>query len=140
MAAHGDATVTIDTSELTYPNKDGSTCIVTDGQTIVLDLTAGSGVETYQMKNGKTVTCTNGQTLTFDGDPVFTFFSVATDGTAQYRSGAIRIREWNGSITDWDLGSVTIDNVDEPTALSISATAKDGSNRVMTLTTVTVSQ
>jgi len=139
MAAHDDATMTIDTNEMQYPDKDGMTThIVTNGQTVVFDLAAG---EHYKMKVGKTITCTDGTTLTFDGDPAFTSFTVTTDATPELEAGSIRIWEdWNKTYTDWNLTSVTIDNVDEPTAFSATLTAKDGTNRSFTLTTITVAQ
>ena len=142
MAAHGDATVTFDSNEFTYPDKNGMTNhVVTDGQTIVLDLAAGMNSEVYTMAAGKTITCTDGTTLTFDGDPAFTKFTATSDTAAQLEAGAIRIWEdWNKTFTDWNVTSVTIDNLDEPTALTMSLTAKDGTMRTITLTTITVAQ
>lgn len=141
MAAHGDATVTIDTNEWTYPFADGMTTgIVTNGQTFVLDLTAASTGENYKMLDGKTITCTNGSVLTLEADPAFTWFAVAADATAQEKVGAMRIWEDRQGYTDWELSKCTIDNVDEPTALTVTATAKDGSMRSFTLSAVTVAQ
>ena len=143
MAAHGDATVTFDTNEFSYPDKNGMTNhIVTNGQTIVLDLSLGWKGELYIMKAGKTITCTDGETLTFDGDPAFTKFTAATDATACPEAGSIRIWEnWNRTYTDWNVTSVTIDNIDEPTAITaMTLTAKDGTMRTISLATITVAQ
>jgi len=141
MAANGDATMTIDTNEMTYPDKDGMTThVVTNGQTVVFDLTAAGTGTNYRMLDGKTITCTDGTNLTFEADPAFTWFHVTTDATAQYQVGALRIREDDGTVTDWNLHDCTIDDVDEPTALSWTATAKDNPMRTFTLTTITVAQ
>jgi hypothetical protein len=139
MAAHDDATVTIDTNEMVYPDKNGMTYhTVTNGQTFILDLAAG---EDYKMLVGKTITCTDGTTLTIDGDPAFTSFTVTADATEEKEVGAIRIWEdWNKTFTDWNISAATIDNVDEPTALSMTLNAKDGTKRTFSLTTVTVAQ
>jgi len=143
MAAHDDATVTFDTNEFNYPDKNGMTThVVTNGQTIVLDLAAGWDGEIYKMKAGKTITCTDGTTLTFDGDEAFTRFSVATDATAKLEAGTIRIWEdWNKCYTDWNITSITINDIDEPTAITAATlTAMDGTRRTITLSGITVVQ
>ena len=143
MAAHDDTTVTFDTNEFTYPDKNGMTNhVVTNGQTIVLDLAEGGAGELYTMAAGKTITCTDGTTLTFDGDPAFTKFTAATNATAQLEAGAIRIWEdWNKTYTDWNVTSVTINDIDEPTELTaMTLKAKDGTLRTITLATITVAQ
>ena len=142
MAAHGDATVTFDTNEFSYPDKNGMTNhVVTNGQTIVLDLASGGAGETYQMKAGKTITCTDGTNLTFDGDPAFTWFTLAADDTYALNCGAIRIWEdWNKGFTDWHIRQAKMDDIDEPILLNAVLDAKDGTKRVITLTNITVAQ
>ncbi len=140
MAANGNATLTIDTGEWTYPDKDGmSTHVVTNGQTLVFDLTAAGTGTNYRMLDGKTITCTDGTNLTVDADPAFTWFHGVTDATKNLRGGALRVHENDGTITDWEL-DITVDNVDEPTAITAKATAKDGRNRTFTWTTITAAQ
>ena len=141
MAAHGNATVTFGAGEFIYPSKDQATLhTVTTGQTIVLDLTAAAVGENYRMLDGKTVTCTDGTKLTFEADPTFTWFTAAADGTAEYRAGSIRIREDDGNFTDWEISSLLIDDVDEPTALTATLIDKDNGMRTMTWTTLVVAQ
>ena len=142
MAAHGDATVTIDTNEWTYPDKDGiTTHVVTNGQTFVLDLTSAATGENYRMLDGKTITCTDGTNLTLEADPAFTWFKAAADATSQYRAGAMRIWENDGDYTDWEISELTIDNVDEPTEITTATfRAKDNPMRNFTWSAITVAQ
>ena len=140
MKANGDATMTIDTNEWTYPDADGmGSHVVTNGQTLVWDLTAASTGSNYRLLDGKTITCTDGTNLTIEADPQFTWFHAVTNATKSLRGGAIRVHEDDGTISDWEL-DVTINDVDEPTAITALATAKDGSNRTFTWTTITMAQ
>ena len=142
MAANGDATVTIDTGEMVYVDKDMMTThTVTNGQTLVFDLTAAGTGTNYRMLDGKTITCTDGTNLTFEADPAFTWFHVTTDATSAIGAGSIRIWEDDGGWTDWEVSEVTIDDVDEPTAIT-TMTLRDKLNtmRTVSLAAITVAQ
>ena len=146
MAANGDATITFDTNEWKYPMKDGMTTkTITNAQELVFDLTAGatSGSSNYRLLDGKRLTTTDGGVvsgITIEADPTFTWFHVETDATAQQQAGAMRVWEDEITFTDWDMSEVTINDVDEPTSISATFTAKDASNRSFTWTTITVAQ
>lgn len=142
MAANGDATITFDTNEFTYPDHDGiTTHVVTNGQTIVMELIAAATGSLYKMLDGKTITCTDGSNLTFEADKTFTEFLAKTDGANTHRAGSIRIRENDGYMSDWEVSDIVINDVDEPTEITSALfTAKDGSNRQFTWTTITVAQ
>ena len=148
MALHGDATVTFDTVSIStdyewkYPAKDGmTTYVVSDAETIVFDLTAAATGTNYRMVGGDSVSCAQKSastvhgsnstaTLTIEKDPAFTWFHVPTDDTAAISAGAMRIKEPDGNVTDWEISSIVIDNVDQPTAIkSATFSAKDGSMR-----------
>ena len=152
MAANDNATVTIDTGEWVYPLRDGiSVVTVNNAQTFVFDLTAGASGSNYRMVGGDTIIGSSNsgtghgssidQSLTISKDPQFTFFNVASDATNQHRAGAMRVREIDGYETDWEVSDIVIDDVDEPTVITSALfTAKDGSDRTFTWTTVTVEQ
>ena len=147
MGANDDATVTIDTGEWVYTDRDGITQhTVTDAQTFIFELLAAATESNYRMTNSATVdttvTCTDGTKLTISKDPAFTFFNPIDDGApVDYRTGAIRIRESSGYESDFDISTIQIDNVTEPTVVtSATFTAKDNPMRTFTWTTVTVAQ
>jgi hypothetical protein len=67
---------------------------------------------------------------------------VATDATAKLEAATIRIWEdWNKCYTDWNITSITINDIDEPTAITAATlTAMDGTRRTITLSGITVVQ
>jgi hypothetical protein len=143
MAANDNATVTFDTNEFVYTDKGGMTThTVTNGQTIVLDLTAAGTGTNYRMMDGKTITCTDGTNLTFEADPAFTWFHVPTDATSAINAGSIRIYEDDGTPTDWNVSEITIDDVDEPTEITTCTleAKNEAGQRTITLSAITVAQ
>lgn len=136
MAANDDATLTIGAAEWTYPDRDGMTThVVTTNQTLVFDLTAAATGTNYRLLDGKSITCTDGTNLTIEADPQFTYFEAAA--VTGHRSGAMRVRENDGTITDWEVSDIVlIAAVDEPTGItSCTLTAKDNPMRTCTLNT-----
>jgi len=143
MAANDAATVTIDTNEWVYPDRDGiETHTVTNAQTFGFTLTAGGVVSIYTGTPGATsLNCDDGTKLVISNDPQFTRIDPVADTNSGYRRGAMRVREGSGFETDWDISEITIDNIDQPTEItSATFTAKDNPMRTFTWTTVTVAQ
>jgi len=128
---------------MTYLDKENNPHVVTNGQTFVLSLAAGGAGEKYTVLTDS-LTCTDGTLLEIERDPTFTQFTAATDATAlTYPAvGTITfIEPVTHSRAIWDIRTVTIDNIDEPTAItSMVLERRDNPLITFTLTSVTVAQ
>lgn len=142
MAAHDDATMTIDTNEWTYIDLFGNPHVVNNGETVVWDLSAG---ENYVVKTDNGIVCTDGYTFNFEKNPTFTKMLVTADATAALypKAGTWTIVEDTRSGRKrhiWNIVSVTIDNVDQPTSLTITLESRRNKTLRMTLTSITMAQ
>lgn len=149
-------TVTIDTGEWVYPDKNGVTHTVTNAQTFTFELTdGGASAVTYQQDHATSVTCTDGSRLTMRPGSEGNLGGVsgtntgarrvwgpgadALDATTVYsQRGELRIEcPSTGVIQIWKPATVLIDDVDTPTA--ISGVWEDQFGNRFSWTTVTVS-
>lgn len=143
MAALSDATLTIDTNEMTYIDSHGDSHVVNNAETIVFDLSAGVF---YAPKTDDGLICTDGYTLYVEKDPTYSRFLVVTDATAAVWpiAGTLAFIEdasSGGGRVLWDIRSVTIDDIDEPTELTeMVLERRDDPQVTITLTTITMSQ
>lgn len=142
MAAHDNATVTIDTDEMVYTDKGGLKHTVTNAQTFGLLLSAATTGEDYKINPANTsLSCTDGTTLEVMAYAPFSNFNVAADATQKLNAGSIWFREGDGSEVEWNIRSITIDDVDEPTVITEAVFERaDQPVVTMTYTTVTVAQ
>ena len=144
MAAHDDATVTIDTNEMTYIDRHEHAHVVTNAETFIMELAlnADASSEDYTVSaSGGSLALATGETLTFEADPVFSKFTVATDAAATTNAGSIWFRETDGYRAEWKIRTITIDNIDEPTVITAATFERvDNPMVTMTYTTVTVAQ
>lgn len=142
MAADDDATLTIDTNEMTYIDKTGDSHVVNNAETIVFALSAG--VYTVITDNG--LVCADGYTFYIEKDPNLTKLLVPTDATASIRPtvGTITVVEdavSGGDRVIWDVRSATINDVDEPTDLTeLIMERRDDPQVTITLSSVTMAQ
>jgi hypothetical protein len=143
MAAFDNATVTIDTDEMVYTNNSGTTHTVNNAQTFVCSLAADGTDAVYTILTD-TLTCTDGTVLEIELDPVFSSFRVTADATANtYPSaGTITFRDPDdNSKAIWDIRTVTIDDIDEPTDITeMILERRDNTLTTMSLATITVAQ
>lgn len=142
MGANDPTTITIDANEMVYTEKHGiEKRTITAAQTFVLALAAGGAGTKYNVTSG-TLLCTDGSTLEIEQDPVFTEFTAASDGVAYTKfPGTITFRDPSTGARDiWDFRSVTVDDLDEPTALSWTIERRGDPKITMVLDTVTASQ
>lgn len=145
-------TVTIDTGEWLYPDKFGVTHAVTNAQTFTFELTdGGASAVTYQQNHATSVTTTDGLRITMR--PQSTMSQVnhigtrrtwgatadAQDGVAvRNLSGELACQcPVSGDIQYWKASSLTVDDVDTPTA--ISGVFEDQFGNTFSWTSVTVS-
>ena len=140
MAAFDDATVTIDTDEMVYTNRFGMKFTVTNAETFVMELLARGTQTVYRIKQD-TLALETGDKLLMNTDETFSEFTVDTDATAKLNAGSIWFREPNSERNvEWDITTVTIDDIDEPTTLSMTLTSKQNPMNTIVLTNLTVSQ
>ena len=145
-------TVTIDTNEWAYPDKFGVTHMVSNAQTFTFELTdGGASAVTYQQDHATSVTTTDGLRITMR--PQSTMSQVnhigarRTFGPTADAQDAAAVRNLSGEIACqcpvsgdiqyWKAASMTVDNVDAPTA--ISGVFEDQFGNTFSWTTVTVS-
>lgn len=127
MAAHDNATATIDTNEMTYVDRHGNNHVINNGQTFVFELAASGSSEVYKVSaSGSSLTTTSGTVIDIDADPRFTWFIVDTDATAKTNAGSIWFYEPDGFHAEWSITTVTIDDIDEPTSLTATLTRQIG--------------
>lgn len=145
-------TVTIDTNEWLYPDSFGITHAVTNAQTFTFTLTdGGASAVTYAQDNATSVTTTDGLTITMR--PMSTATNGTNNGTmrswgptADAQDG-VAVRNLAGEMCIecpksgdkqyWKAASLTVNNVDAPTA--ISGVWEDQYGNTFSWTTVTVS-
>jgi len=137
--------ITIDTGEWAYPDSTGTTHLVTDAQTFSFELTDGGVASvSYKIPVDQSVTTTDGYTIYFRprgdvaGNSIYLgFFADANDGTSTHNNrGEIDIEcPVSGVIQHWRVDTITIDDVDAPTAFTLKCT--DQFDNTFTLTTVT---
>ena len=140
MAANDDATVTIDTNEMTYTDRHETTHVVDNGQTFVMALAAVGSTTRYDVKQD-TLTFTDGSRVEISIDDKFSSFVVDADATAKPDAGSIWFREDDGYQAEWKLRTITIDNIDEPTEISTATFERvDNPQITMVWTTITVAQ
>jgi len=142
MAAFDNATVTIDTDEMVYTDRQHIQHTVTNAETFVFTLTSRGTQTVYRLLAGSTLALESGETLTLVSAQALSEFTVDTDATAKLNAGSLTFREnWlSEDRAIWDIRTVTIDNIDEPTDLSITLERRDDPIYSMTLTNVTVAQ
>jgi len=140
MAAFDDATVTIDTGEMTYTDRHEQKHVVNNAETFVFELVAASTGARYTIKSDSLALAT-GERLELELDKVFSSFQVPTDATAALNAGSLWIRETDGYRAEWKIRSITINNVDEPTVITAAKFERvDNPVITMTLTNITVTQ
>lgn len=152
MAAYDAATVTIDTDEMTYIDKEGNSYVITNGQTFTLALAAGGAGTQYTVTAGE-MTCeqiiggtSGGDTyrLGIEFDPTFTMFTAAADATqiTYPNVGTMTfIEPKSGEKAIWDIRSLTIDDIDEPTEITeMVMERRDNPQFTISLATITVAQ
>ena len=145
-------TFTFDTGEWSYPSINGITHVVTNAQTATFELTdGGASAVTYQQDHATSVTTTDG--LRINMRPQATMSQVNNIGTIRTwgptadAQDAVAVRTLSGEfacecpvsgdIQYWKAASLTVDDVDTPTA--ISGTFEDQFGNTFSWTTVTVS-
>jgi len=147
-------TITIDTDEWKCPDQFGITHTVTNAQTFTFELTDGGATAVvYQNDQNQSVTTTDGYRI-----PIFarttTAGAAATNGNVRHSWGptadaqdGVAVRNLAGEFCTkcpltgleqyWKASSLTVDNVDAPTA--ISGRFEDQFGNSFTWTNVTVS-
>jgi len=147
-------TVTIDTDEWNYPDISGAKHMVTNAEAFTFTLTdGGASAVTYQNDLDGSVLCNDGSRVTIrrwaanatnglvNGNLARTWGPTADaqDATAVYGLAGefVTSHSSNNVYQFWKPISLTVDNVDAPTA--ISGTFEDQFGNRFTWTTVTVS-
>lgn len=138
MAAHDDATVTIDTNEMTYTDQNGARSLVNNAETFVLDLAAVGTSEKCLVVVPAILDLADGRRIRFDG--LRSSFILDTNATAKVNCGSLWFEEENGYRAEWKIRTATLDDIDQPTALTMVLERVDNPMITMTLTAVTVSQ
>lgn len=141
MAAHDDVTVTIDTDEMTYVDLRGFNHVIDDAQTWTFDLTARGSSEVYNVIAGASLS-TGNTNLGIEADPAFSEFTVSANATAELEAGSITFVEpWNSNERHpYQITTVTIDDIDEPTDMDITLTSKRNPEWTIVMTGITLSQ
>lgn len=140
MAAFNDATVTIDTNEMTYTDRHEQTHVVNNAQTFVFELAAVSSVAKYKVKTD-TLTCVDGYKLEISTEGEKSSFITGADATAATDAGSLWFIEDDGYQAEWHIRTVTINDIDEPTELTAMVLERNDNPMVtMTLTTITMDQ
>jgi hypothetical protein len=144
MAAHGDATVTVGASDITYTDRHEQTHVVNTNQTFVFELEAdqrtGTTGEVYKVKTD-TLTCVDGYKLEISTEGGKSQFTILDDATAEINTGSLWFIEDDGYQAEWHIRTIEIDDIDQPTELTSAVLERvDNPSVAMTFGTMTMAQ
>lgn len=120
--------VTLDNLTVTdYRMRDSHRKIAISVSSPVIDPDARGTQEVYSFTSQGAATVTQAKVppVRIELDPCLTNFTVDADATAKLNAGSIWMRENGFERVEWKIRSATVDNIDEPTLITLTCERVD---------------
>lgn len=136
-------TITIDTNEMTYTDREGRISTVVNAEDFKLNFVdTGTGGVYTGCATSSIIALSNGRKIELEADPQWTFFEVTANATATPKAGQITFKEDGNVRCPWRIRTVTLADADGTGAQNITTmvlSRVDNPMITMTLTNVTMS-